>query len=111
MMQELKFYYKFIHEKLTSYLQNLPLYANTNTHNYATRTNENVHLEFIANHGYTKMCVRYQVANIVNSTAINIIKKNHTHSLKAFTGYIKLITLQLYQENCHMENCYVCSRS
>ncbi len=37
-MRELKFYYKFIHEKLPSYLQNLPLYANKNTHNYATRT-------------------------------------------------------------------------
>ncbi len=58
-----------------------------------------------------KKCVRYQVPNIVNSTAINIIEKNHTHSLKVFTGYIKLITVQLYQENCHMENCYICSRS
>ncbi len=110
-MHELKFYYKFIHEKLRSYLQNLPLYANTNTHNYATRTNQNVHLEFIPNHEYAKMCVRYQVPNIVHSTATNIIKKIHTHSLKGFTGYIKLITLQLFQENCHMENCYICSRS
>ncbi len=58
-----------------SYLQNLPLYANTNTHNYATRTNQNVHLEFIPNHEYAKMCVRYQEPNIVNSPAINIIEK------------------------------------
>ncbi len=72
-MQELKFYHKFINEKLPSYLQNLPLYANTNTHNYATRTNKIVHLEFIPNHEYAKMCVRYQVPNIVNSIAINII--------------------------------------
>ncbi len=83
-MQELKFYYKFIHEKLPSYLQNLSLYANTNTHNYATRTNQNVHLEFIPNHEYAKMCLRYQVPNIVNSTAINIIEQIHTHSLKGF---------------------------
>ncbi len=55
-MQELKFYYKFTHKKLPSYLQNLPLYANTNTHNYSTRTKQNVHLEFILNHEYAKMC-------------------------------------------------------
>ncbi len=36
-MQELNFYYKFIHEKLPSYLHNLPLYANTNTHNYTSK--------------------------------------------------------------------------
>ncbi len=29
------------------------------------------------------------------STAIHIIEKNHTHSMKGFAGYIKLITLQL----------------
>ncbi len=57
------------------------------------------------------MCVRYQVPNIVNSTATNIIETIHTHSLKGFTGYIKLITLQLYKENYHMENYYICSRS
>ncbi len=55
-MQKLKFYYKFIYEKLPSYLQNLPLYANTNTHNYATRTNQNIHLELIPNHEYAKIC-------------------------------------------------------
>ncbi len=74
-MQELNFYYKFIHETLPSYLQNLPLYANTNTQDYAKRTNQNVHLEFIPNHEHAKMCVSYQVPNIVNSTAINIIEK------------------------------------
>ncbi len=56
------------------------------------------------------MCVRYQVPNIVNNTAINIIEQIHTHSLKEFEGYIKLITVQLYQENCHLENCYIVSR-
>ncbi len=56
------------------------------------------------------MCVRYQVPTIVNSTAINIIETIHTHSLKRFAGYIKLITLQLYA-NCHMKNCYICSQS
>ncbi len=74
-------------------------------------TNQNVNLKFILNHEYAKMCVRYQVPNIFNSTVINIIEINYTHSLKGFAGYIQLITLQLYQENCHMENCYICSRS
>ncbi len=69
---KLKCYYKFIHEKLARYLQNLALYANINTHNYVTQTNQNVHLEFIPNHEYAKMCVRYQVPNI----AIYIIEQN-----------------------------------
>ncbi len=60
LMQKLKFYYKFIPEKL----QNLPLYANTNPHNYATWTNKNVHLEFIPNHEYAKICVKYQILSI-----------------------------------------------
>ncbi len=83
-------------KKLPSYLQNVPLYANTNTHNYATRKKQNVHLEFISNHQYAKICVRYQVPNIVNNTAIYIMGKDHTHSLKGLAGYIKLITLHSY---------------
>ncbi len=38
------------------------------------------------------------VPNIVNNTAINIIEKIHTHSLKRFTAYIKLITLQFFKK-------------
>ncbi len=60
---------------------------------------------------YVSKYVPKYVPNIVNNTTINIVEKIHTHSLKGFTGYIKLITLQLYQENCHMENCYICFRS
>ncbi len=100
-----------IHEKLPRYLQNLPLDTNANIHHYATRTNQNVHLEFIPNHEYANIYVRYQVPNIVNSAAINIIERIHTYSQKGFAGYTKLITLLLYQENCQMENCYICSRS
>ncbi len=95
-MQELKFYYKFIHEKSPSYLQNLLLCANTNTHNYSTQTNQKVHLEFIPNHEYTKMCVRYQVPNIVNSTSINIIDKIHEKICRIHKfNYLTVISKQL----------------
>ncbi len=87
---------------------NIIVHVNTNTHIYPTWANHSVHLEFIPNHEYAKMCIRYQVPNIVNNTVINIIEQ--IHSLKAFEGYIQLITLQLYHENCHLGNCYICSR-
>ncbi len=42
--------------------------------------------------------IKYQILSIVL-----LLGKIHTHSLKGFRGYIKLITLQLYQENYHMK--------
>ncbi len=37
-MQELKSYYKYKNNRLSYYLQNIPLHSNTDTHNYETHT-------------------------------------------------------------------------
>ncbi len=67
-------------------------------------------------HELTKIYNLYQVMNvqkcvlvikhqnIVNNTAIKVLEISHTHSMKGFAGYIQLITIQLYQENSHLEN-------
>ena len=43
-LQELKFYYKFTHHQLPSYLQQLPLLPNSSIHKHNTRINENLHI-------------------------------------------------------------------
>ncbi len=53
--------------------------------------------------------IKYQILSIINNTPINIIEKNHTNTLKGFAEYI--ITIHFYQENDHLENCYICSQS
>ncbi len=55
-LQELKFYYKYEHNKLPYYLAKLPLNMNTSIHNYETRTQHKIHM-LKPNHEYAKNCI------------------------------------------------------
>ena len=52
-LQELKFYYKYVHMKLPAYLQSLPFFLNRNVHNINTRIQENIHTDR-AKHDFDK---------------------------------------------------------
>jgi len=107
-LQELKFYYKYKNNKLPHYLQSLPFHPNTETHNYATRIQHNIHQPF-TKHAFAKNCIRSDIPNIINISPNSILDKIYTHSLQGFSGYIKAHFLQSYQENCTIMDCYVCT--
>jgi len=109
-LQELKFYYKFKHGNLPSYLMEMPFYSNTETHNYNTRQQNNIH-QPLARHEYAKKCLRIDLPHVINTTPVNILEKVNTHSLNGFSWYIKQSILQSYQNSCTIENCYICSRN
>ena len=109
-VQELKFYYRYTHRMLPSYLLDIPLVNNTVMHNYNTRQRTDMHQPF-ARHEYAKKCLRYDLPRIINNTPNIILDKVHTHSLQGFSWYIKQYIIQNYQEECFIENCYICSRN
>ncbi len=109
-LQELKFYYKFRHNKLPHYLQQLPFHYNRDIHNHETRQKNNLHVQK-TNHEYAKYCIRYNLPKSVNSTPNCIIDKIETHSLQGYAIYIKKQIITSYQESCNIENCYICSRT
>lgn len=109
-LQELKFYYKFINNKLPSYLQTLPFYSNTETHDHYTRTQDDIHQPF-AKHDYAKKCIRYDLPKIINGTPTIILDKVSTHSLDGFSWYVKKYIVQSYETTCTIVNCYICSRN
>ncbi len=54
-LQEFKFYFKFINNKLSYYLQILPFNINA-THRYITRIQHNIH-QMRPNHEYARKCI------------------------------------------------------
>ncbi len=109
-VQELKFYYKYVHRMLPNYLLDMPFYPNTNTHNYSTRHQNDLH-QPLARHEYAKKCLRFDLPRIINSTPNIILDKIYTHSLDGFSWYIKQYITQSYHETCLIENCFICSRN
>ena len=109
-LQILKFYYKHKNQKLPHYLNSIPFITNAEIHHYPTRSQHNLHL-MKPNHEYARNCIRYQVPVVVNNASNEIIDKIDTHSLQVFTRYIKIKTIESYQEICTIENCYICNRN
>ena len=108
-LQELKFYYKFHHRMLPSYLLDLPLVTNAETHHHNTRRRNDIRLP-LAKHEYAKRSIRFNLPKVINNTPNIILDKVSTHSLDGFSWYIKQYILKTYQELCTINNCYVCSR-
>ncbi len=55
-LQELKYYYKYKHNKLPHYLQTLSIRPNSETHIYETRIQNEIHLSK-TQHEYARRCI------------------------------------------------------
>ncbi len=98
-LQEFKFYFKFINNKLPYYLQNLPFNKNT-IHSHTTRTQHNIH-QMKPNHEYARKCIQYVPPILINNAPIEILEKVYTRSLHGFAGYIKLKILRVIPGMLH----------
>ena len=110
-LQTLKIYIinlEIINFHITAYIQNWPLFQNSNIHNHNTRGANELHKNRCI-HVFAQKSLKLNITNIVNDTPHIILDKIDTHSLNGFTNYVKLFLLQTYQDTCTVPNCYICS--
>ena len=106
-LQELKLYYKFIHNNLPPYIQQWQIKQNTNIHHHYTR-NQNEFYIAGTKHAFAKQCLRHNLPNTLNATPQIVKDKLFTHSFYGFTNYVKYNFIQNYQIICTVTNCYTC---
>ena len=92
-LQTLKIDHKFRNNKLPYYIQNWPLFQNSNIHNHNTRGANALHKNRCL-HVFAQKSLKLNITNIVNDTPHIILEKIDTHSLNGFTNYVKLFLLQ-----------------
>ena len=107
-LQEYKFFYKFINNLLPNYLQSL-LQPFEKRHNFNTRS------DLILQPVYTRLTtlsrtLRVQIVKNVNNAPTQIVEKVYTHSYDGFCTYIKKYLVSLYPTECTESNCYVCNQ-
>ena len=78
-LQELKFYYKFMHNLLPSYLQKWQLTPNTNIHTHNTRRQHELHT-FRTQNEFAKRCLRHSLPNTLDNTPVLVKEKIITQS-------------------------------
>ena len=86
-LQELKFYFKYIHKNLPAYLLDWEFISNVNIHFHDTRTSSKIHT-VRAKHEFAKKCLKYNLSHIINDTPAIVVEKIHTHSLRGFATYV-----------------------
>ena len=102
-LQELKLYYKFIHNNSPPYILQWQIKQNTNIHDHYTR-NQNEFYIAGTKHAFAKQCP-------INATPQIVKDKLFTHSFYGFTNYVKYNYIQNYQIICTVTNCYTCMRN
>ena len=79
-LQTLKIYHKFRKNNLPNYIQNWPLFQNSNIHNHNTRGANALHKNRCS-HVFAQKSLKLNITNIVNGTPDIILDKIDTHSL------------------------------
>ena len=103
-LQQLKFYYKYLHNNLPVYLQNWRIIFNYDIHNYDTRIKNKI---YTYKTNFAKKCLRHNLPFLLNNIPTIVKEKLNTHSLQGFAQYAKLYFLQNYQDSCTRQNCYI----
>ena len=108
-LQDLKFCHKLINNKLPLYfLKNLQSKPNEYIcHAYNLRKTNEIRLPAVK-HEFAKHSINYRYPATLNSTSINIKEKFTTHSLNGLKFYFKRMTVDSYNYECDIPNCYVC---
>ena len=79
-LQELTFYFKYIHKNLPAYLLEWELISNVNIHFHDTRTSSKIHT-VRTKHEFAKKMYEIQLTTfIINDTPAIVVEKIHTHT-------------------------------
>ena len=109
-LSKYKFYYKLCNNKLPLFSQSLELVRVSDTHNYFTRRNADYIVPRVR-HVFASSSLSHCIPKLINNAPNLITTKVYTHSMQGFSNYIKKLFLKNYQEECLIQNCYVCQNS
>ena len=101
MLNILKVYYKYQEKSLPSYTANMFSVA-TYTSNYnlgVTKSLTNVHTKTIND----DKCIRSDLPKVVNA-------KWQLFHIEVLLSIPKRVTIAKYNQDCHLQNCYVCKQ-
>ena len=87
-LQEFKFYFKFVHKLLPSYLQQWQLTTNDDIHTYNIRQQHELHIVGIK-HSFAKKCLKHNLPKTLNSIPKIVKDKIVTHYFRGFINYAK----------------------
>ena len=105
----LKWYHKYMNNKLPHYFKGYKIQTQENIHDHDTRNKSNVTRPLSRIHAARK-CLRNHISVIIRATNPNVLEKTKTHSFQGFSRYAKDRIIEQYQEECVIENCYICNR-
>ena len=109
-LQQLKFYYNYLHNDLPCYLQNWRFVFKYEVHGHDTRDKNKIYTYQIK-HDFAKKCLRHNLPLLLNNLPEIVKEKLMSHSNQAFVNYAKLYFLQSYEVICTRQNCYVCMQN
>ena len=79
-LQELKLYYKFLHNNLPPYIQQWQIKQNTNIHNHYTRIQNEFYIVG-TKHAFAKQCLKNNLPNTLNATPQIVKEKGNSNYL------------------------------
>ena len=103
----IKFYYKFKNDLLPRSFHNIF----TNEHpNSTLETRQGNYPRFdLPKTFLAKSTIRYSIPELVSRLPECITNKLTTHSIQGLSNYSKIYFLNLYEENCFIQDCYICN--
>ena len=105
---ELKFYHKFVNDRLPLYFTDI-FSTNQTVSHHNTRNAKKIFYARVE-HVYARQCVRQALPKTINSVDSNIKEKVFTHSLHGLSTYMKKYFVNGYKFECNKENCYICNK-
>ena len=102
-LQELKFYFKFVHKLLPSYLQQWQLTTNDDSHPHNTRQQNELHIVG-TKHTFAKQYLKHNLPKTLNSIPKIVKDKIGTHSFRGFINYAKDSFIKKYKIRCEVTN-------
>ena len=109
-IQQLQFYFNYLHKDLPNYFQSWNLIPNSDIHTHDTRIKHEI-CTVRTRHEYAKKCLRYNLPLMLNTAPETITNKLYTHSLQGLVNYAKQYILLNYQDVCTLVNCYICEKT
>ena len=104
----LKLYYRYKKNELPKYFESMFTESNDN-HSHDTR-HKSLLYQLPTKTSTGRLCIRHYIPELLSKTPECITEKLDTHSFSGFSNYMKNYYIRNYNENCLIENCYICQK-
>ena len=104
----LKLYYRYKQNELPKYFESMFTESNDN-HSHDIR-HKCLLYQLPTKTSTGRLCIRHYIPELLSKTPECITEKLDTHSFSGFSNYMKNYYIRNYNENCLIENCYVCQK-